>query len=439
MRRKENNKILFLGRKSKKKIVTLKSDDLKFHTLVTGQSGSGKSFFMGRLIEEIILHTKYRLIIFDLNADFIKIREIEEKIWTNANEDKYRKINEALIKTYKLDSKLDEFKSAWERKISKIKIFGASGDENYKIKISWNKLKQNELYQLFSVDFSTQPQIALLIDLLSDYSNRDEWSLNHWKALPELITRWVRKNYKLDYKLDDVEQEVSFDLSLAEHISYNFSIPACEHLSITLKAALDYEIWNERATDSNFDTTILSLPQVFCINLASLTIKEARLFIIRYVLDRVWDFCGKKRWEAIDNESRKIIPIFVVIDEVHRVAPQRPENVPEILILDLLRQIAAEGRKYSIFLLVATQRPQKLHKDILSECDNVCIMKLANRLDCKLIGDSFGSIDNRDIKKIRKLTKYNAIIAGGWTDYRTITIEKKAPQRTRPCGADISA
>ena len=39
-----------------------------------GQSGSGKSFFVARLIEEVILNTAARVIIVDPNGDWVALR-----------------------------------------------------------------------------------------------------------------------------------------------------------------------------------------------------------------------------------------------------------------------------------------------------------------------------------------------------------------------------
>ena len=53
------------------------------HTAIIAQSGSGKSFFMGRLIEEILLRTKAKCLIFDPNADFRRVNQIESNLlWT---------------------------------------------------------------------------------------------------------------------------------------------------------------------------------------------------------------------------------------------------------------------------------------------------------------------------------------------------------------------
>src|SRR5437660_539905 len=51
------------------------------HTAIIAQSGSCKSFFLGRLIEELVLNTKARCLILDPNADFRQVHNVEEKIW----------------------------------------------------------------------------------------------------------------------------------------------------------------------------------------------------------------------------------------------------------------------------------------------------------------------------------------------------------------------
>src|SRR5438876_4635337 len=55
------------------------------HTVVLAQSGSGKSFMVGRLIEEILLKTNARVIVLDPNSDFVRLGEPDPKSWTDPN------------------------------------------------------------------------------------------------------------------------------------------------------------------------------------------------------------------------------------------------------------------------------------------------------------------------------------------------------------------
>src|SRR4029078_11987813 len=41
-------------------------------------------------------------------------------------------------------------------------------------------------------------------------------------------------------------------------------------------------------------------------------------------------------------------------------------------------QIAAEGRKFGLYLLVSTQRPQRVNELVVSQCDNLLLMRLGS-------------------------------------------------------------
>ena len=53
------------------------------HCAVPAQSGSGKSFMMGRLIEELLIK-KASVVIFDPNSDYARLNELNANVWTSA-------------------------------------------------------------------------------------------------------------------------------------------------------------------------------------------------------------------------------------------------------------------------------------------------------------------------------------------------------------------
>jgi hypothetical protein len=61
---------------------SLEPQALGCHTAVIAQSGSGKSFLVGRLIEELLLKSKARLVILDPNSDFVRLPEADTSFWT---------------------------------------------------------------------------------------------------------------------------------------------------------------------------------------------------------------------------------------------------------------------------------------------------------------------------------------------------------------------
>src|SRR5665647_1328314 len=72
-----NESHLVLGTEyGKSKLITIKPKDLLHHMLIVGQSGSGKSFLIARLVEEILLRTQARAVVIDPNGDFSRIYDI---------------------------------------------------------------------------------------------------------------------------------------------------------------------------------------------------------------------------------------------------------------------------------------------------------------------------------------------------------------------------
>jgi len=64
-------------------MVRIPTKKMDKHTVIIAQSGSGKSFFLGRLIEEIMIKSKARCLILDPNGDFRKINEIDRELWSS--------------------------------------------------------------------------------------------------------------------------------------------------------------------------------------------------------------------------------------------------------------------------------------------------------------------------------------------------------------------
>ena len=73
--------------------------------------------------------------------------------------------------------------------------------------------------------------------------------------------------------------------------------------------------------------------------------------------------------------------MLIVIDEAHNVCPAGPPNpLLAMAAADAIR-IAAEGRKFGLYLLASTQRPQKIAENVLSQADNLVLMRMNSLAD----------------------------------------------------------
>jgi DNA helicase HerA-like ATPase len=67
--------------------------------------------------------------------------------------------------------------------------------------------------------------------------------------------------------------------------------------------------------------------------------------------------------------------MLIVIDEAHNLCVPNPVTPLEAALTERISHIAGEGRKYGLWLLLSAQRPSKIHPNVISQCDNLALMK----------------------------------------------------------------
>jgi hypothetical protein len=79
-------------------------------------------------------------------------------------------------------------------------------------------------------------------------------------------------------------------------------------------------------------------------------------------------------------------PVCVVCDEAHIYLPSRENPTPvQRVALMAFEAIAKEGRKYGVCMAVVSQRPSDVSRTILSQCNNYIILRLTNDQDQAVI------------------------------------------------------
>lgn len=112
-------------------------------------------------------------------------------------------------------------------------------------------------------------------------------------------------------------------------------------------------------------------------------------------------------------ELRKINaipPFFLVLEEAHNFCPER--NFGEKISSEIIRTIASEGRKFGTGICVVSQRPSRIDKNILSQCNTQIIMKVTNPNDLKSIVQSVEGIYENVEDELKNLQIGQALITG---------------------------
>jgi uncharacterized protein len=133
--------------------------------------------------------------------------------------------------------------------------------------------------------------------------------------------------------------------------------------------------------------------------------------------------------KASNNESE--FPVFVFVEEAHRFIPYQGRTDSSRII----KKIAAEGRKFGVFLVIITQRPSKIHPDALSQCNSQIIMRIANPDDQEAIAKSSERLSQTLLEDLPGLNTGEAVVVGEMT--RAPVMIKVKKRRTKEGGSDI--
>ncbi|MCK4718064.1 MAG: ATP-binding protein [Thermoplasmata archaeon] len=109
------------------------------------------------------------------------------------------------------------------------------------------------------------------------------------------------------------------------------------------------------------------------------------------------------------RKKGKVPPMMLVVEEAHNYCPQQGQVASSAIF----RTIASEGRKFGLGLTIITQRPAKVDKNVLSQCNTQIILKVTTPHDLKAITSSSEGLSSGMEEEIQRLPIGVAIITGG--------------------------
>ncbi|OYT53699.1 MAG: ATPase [Candidatus Altiarchaeales archaeon ex4484_2] len=114
---------------------------------------------------------------------------------------------------------------------------------------------------------------------------------------------------------------------------------------------------------------------------------------------------------------------FFLIEEAHNFCPER--GFGDVLSSALLRTIASEGRKFGFYLCVVSQRPARVDKNVLSQCNTQIILKVNNPNDLRAISQSIEGFTSGMEQDIKQLSVGQALVVGECVE-QPITVNIRA-------------
>ena len=98
-----------------------------------------------------------------------------------------------------------------------------------------------------------------------------------------------------------------------------------------------------------------------------------------------------------ENKRTSKMPIvWMLIDEAHMFMPRDEENIALPILLEWVRV----GRQPGLGLILATQRPEKLHPDAISQCDLFISHRMTSQPDIAAVGALRPTYMSTDLNKL---------------------------------------
>jgi hypothetical protein len=312
------------------------------HTFLCGQSGSGKTYALGTILERLLLETRLRIVVLDPNSDFVRFHEPRDDV-------------------------PPEVAAAYAEAARDVCVRRA-GDAG-----------ADRLHVRFT-DFDAAEQGACL--RLDPIADRDEYA-----AVIELTESLPAAPRSAQALADTLRA------------SAEASVRALG-LRVTNLGIHRWQLWSVGDEGSLQELVAPGGPRALVVDLGSLQTPDERALAAEAVLGALW-----RRREARE-------PTLVVVDEAHNVCPGAPSDSLTALATEHAVRIAGEGRKFGLTLLVSTQRPQKVHENVISQCDSLILMRMNSLVDLGVVGDVFSYVPPQLLARATDFGLGEAIVAG---------------------------
>lgn len=334
------------------------------HAVIVGSTGSGKSYTVATLVEQIAKLQSANALLFDIHGE-------------------YGPITEGNVKHYKIAGPTDNLSDdvlflpywllTYEEMMSLMIDRSDNNAPNQAMLFSRTVLEKKkefleqngkeDMVDNITIDSPIPYSMDRLIDKLSYYNTemvqgtRGDKKGDFNGQLSRFIQRLESKKY---------DKRLNFMFCSDDNLlDYDYMSSLCSKLMSSASNGGGVKIIDFSEVPSDILPLIVSL------------IARVIFFVQQWV------------------EKDKIAPIALFCDEAHLYIPESATQGTEKTSLQSFERISKEGRKYGLSLIVITQRPSEVDRTVLSQSSNFIAMKLTNAEDQnvikRLLPDSMGN------------------------------------------------
>ena len=149
----------------------------------------------------------------------------------------------------------------------------------------------------------------------------------------------------------------------------------------------------------------------------------------------------KQIYEKKREENDKSKYLNIIIDEAHNILSHFSERESETwkdYRLETFEEIIKEGRKFGVFLTIASQRPYDISPTIISQNHNYFLHRLINNNDIDAVGTTISYLDKVSVESLSILPTGTCILAGQLAQVPVIVAIDKIEEEHEPFNKTIN-
>ena len=364
------------------------------HLAVLAMTGSGKSYTVGRVIERLVSLMNGTVVVFDPHGEYGRAFEggqIQENPGIGEVEDE-----RDVVALPRILQRL----RALQCQGGGVRVYTPQ-DSGFDLKYA----NSNERLALQFDNFDLDSVGAILPGITEPQMRVLDVAIRKWKREEPNPPRDVQTLIDLlSKRLDEVREDP--DMNLTEEERKALGARSAAIAGMRLRGVLnEAKAFYTSACKSPTDVRELvgrrgkGVGRLVIVDLQGLS-DDARQIIVALMSAEILN--------AASSKTEPTRPSFLVYEEGHNFAPAKGDSLSR----NIIKRIAAEGRKFGVGFAVISQRPSKLDPDVTSQCNTLVTMRIKNPDDQRFIVKSTEQLSQADIDELPALSTGEALISG---------------------------
>ncbi len=135
------------------------------------------------------------------------------------------------------------------------------------------------------------------------------------------------------------------------------------------------------------------------------------------------------------KQGRNTGHLNIIVDEAHNILSYQSTRESEEwkdYRLEVFEEIIKEGRKFGVFMTIASQRPSDISSTIISQLHNYFIHRLVNQHDIEQVNNTISYLDKVSVESLPILSTGVCVIAGQLADMPVVVKIDRIKEENKP-------